>query len=211
MPDGDTHAERVRSFGFERSPTHTHQGIDLPAVEGTRVYAAEGGTVEHATNAYKAGFSGYGKVITIRARDGTYQLYAHLKRPLVAAGDVVEAGDTIAEVGRTGYTKEDPDKLVGGAHLHFEVSPRAYPQGSEAARIDPVVWLRAGRVHPLKRKRFDGSAAPVPDEGAGTAERPLARAPAGEVSAVLHLRAVCPRCSSSLSLDVTGEMHERKS
>jgi hypothetical protein len=138
--------EGVRSFGFQRSATHQHQGIDLPAPEGTPVYAVADGIVRYATSAWRQGFSGYGRVVVVEhAPLGVWTLYAHLSEALVAPGERVTAGEVLGLVGRTAYTHEDHEALFSesGSHLHFEVSPHAYPQDSEAPRINPVAWLQS--------------------------------------------------------------------
>jgi murein DD-endopeptidase MepM/ murein hydrolase activator NlpD len=57
--------------------------------------------------------SGYGNVIEIRHADGYSTLYAHNKKNLVSAGEVVGKGETIALLGSTGRSS--------GPHVHFEV------------------------------------------------------------------------------------------
>lgn len=151
----------ILSYLYQRTPTHWHRGIDLPAREGTPVHAAAPGTVTHAVREYTDGFGGYGRVVAIAAHDGTHQLYAHLQHVGVQAGQKVHAGDVIGTVGRTGFTAAEPHKLIGGAHLHFEVSPRRYPLVKEAERVDPVAWLLRGNVHPLKAYRFAPPGAPT--------------------------------------------------
>lgn len=139
----------IRSFGFQRAPTtahpggHVHNGIDLPAEAGTNVYAARGGLVRFATSQWQQGFTGYGNVVVIAHDDGTYALYAHLRRPLVIAGEPVSEGDLIGEVGTTQYAAPAHTShfAISAAHLHFEVSATPYPQESTAPRIDPVAWL----------------------------------------------------------------------
>lgn len=136
----------VRSFGFKRSETHHHQGVDLPAHEGTDVLAVADGIVRHATDAWQQGFSGYGRVVVLEHPTlGAWTLYAHLAEALVAPGEVVKAGERIGLVGRTAFTHEDHTAMFqqSGAHLHFEVSPRPYPQASEAPRLNPVAWLQS--------------------------------------------------------------------
>lgn len=138
----------ILSFEYQRTPTHRHQGIDLPAPEGTSLYATEAGTVTHAAAQLAPGFSGYGGHVVVH--DGQrWQLYGHLARVDVAPGEHVKRGQLIGTVGRTCYTREDPTKLCERPHLHFEVSPRAYPQDSEAKRIDPVAWLEERNAHPM--------------------------------------------------------------
>ncbi len=208
-PDSATKSERARSYLFDRGGGHLHRGIDLPAPDGTPVYAAAAGEVLYATNAWHDGFGGYGKVIVVRSGD-TFQLYAHLRRPLVNVGDVVDAGDLIGEVGRTKYTNEDHDAMfaVSGAHLHFEVSSKRYPLRKEAARMDPVFWLEAGNVHPLTRARL-GSTAPVP-EGNSSAEPPLScrdpnAPPPVEVAPRFLFSLECPHCLRSFTCAGSAE------
>jgi hypothetical protein len=192
---------RVRAFMFERSPTHHHRGIDLPAKEGSPVYAAARGSVVHAVNQYTQGFGGYGKVVVVKADDGTYQLYAHLSRVLVNVGDILEDGAELGKVGKTQYTQENPTGLLkSGPHLHYEVSESRYPKQPEAERMDPVRYLEDGRIHPLKRYRFGGGnipeVAPV-KEGNGSAEGPFVQ-PVGR-GLLFRLSGYCPHCSLPIS------------
>jgi murein DD-endopeptidase MepM/ murein hydrolase activator NlpD len=137
------------SFGFKRSPTHTHQGVDVVAPKGTPVHAVASGEVEHAvTRPGTPGFRGYGRVVVLRLDTprGTRVLYAHLDSVAVSKGQRVVEGDVLGTVGDACDTAEDPDHRCGGAHLHFEVSPRAYPQNSEATRLDPGFFLVTRRL-----------------------------------------------------------------
>jgi murein DD-endopeptidase MepM/ murein hydrolase activator NlpD len=133
-------------FGVRRSPTHVHQGLDLAAPIGTPVRAAEHGVVRHVVAPGTKGFSGYGATVVIEhvvSVGKVWTLYAHLRKDSarVAVGDTVQRGQIIAEVGDTGGTVADPDKRIGGPHLHFEVSIHAYPQPSEQTRLDPTFFL----------------------------------------------------------------------
>lgn len=130
-----------RSFGFQRSQTHTHQGIDLPQPEGTPVYAVLPGTVRFASAELSPGFSGYGGHVAIEHEPDLWTLYAHLQSVEVEPGQTVRPGDRLGEVGRTCYSRAEPAKLCSGPHLHFELSPRRYPQDSEAPRLDPSALL----------------------------------------------------------------------
>lgn len=135
-------------FGAQRSATHIHRGIDLPRPEGTAVYSAGDGIVEHASETWEQGFSGYGAHVVVRHPSNARSLYAHLSAVTVRPGESVLAGDRLGAVGRTEFTRDDHAKLLAsGPHLHFEVSPTRYPQASEATRLDPVEWL-AGAVDP---------------------------------------------------------------
>ena len=128
----------------ERTPTHRHQGIDLGISIGTPVFAAMGGKVTHAKDVWERGFTGYGRHVVIENQDGTFSLYAHLDAVDVAPGEVVHVGKKIGTVGNTLFTRDDKEGLFkkSGPHLHFETSRTPYPKGSEAARIDPIEWLR---------------------------------------------------------------------
>jgi Peptidase family M23 len=128
-------------WGNQRSPTHTHNGLDIPAPEGTPVVAARAGRVEQASAQWQQGFSGYGGHVVI-ASGPERDLYAHLAAVAVAPGQVVQAGERIGSVGRTAFTAADRTALLkSGPHLHFERSPRAYPQASELPRLDPLPIL----------------------------------------------------------------------
>ena len=139
---GELRARGNLSFDAQRSPTHRHRGIDLPRAEGTAVTAAAPGVVTHASAQWEQGFSGYGAHVVVKQDDGTHALYAHLSSVDVEPGERVQAGELLGAVGRTAYTAADHSALLSsGPHLHWEVSPRAYPQPSESARLDPLAWL----------------------------------------------------------------------
>lgn len=86
-----------------------HKGIDLAGTYGEPIHAAADGIVIRAE--YDNG--GYGNVVDIDHGNGYVTRYGHCSKLLVKAGDLVHAGDTIAQVGSTGRST--------GAHLHFEV------------------------------------------------------------------------------------------
>ena len=85
-----------------------HYGVDLACRSGTRIGAADGGTVTFA--GYKGSF-GYLVIINHGANMETY--YAHCSAIHVKRGDKVFKGQHIANVGSTGRSS--------GPHLHFEV------------------------------------------------------------------------------------------
>jgi hypothetical protein len=109
-----------------------HEGVDLLADEGERVFAVARGKVVLVT-----AFSG-GTLIAIRhdpPASGIVSRYLHLKNPVVAAGNPVVAGQQIAEVGPEGK----PD------HLHFEI--RQLPDITVSASGN------SNRSHPLDPTR----------------------------------------------------------
>ncbi len=105
-----------RSFGFARK----HLGNDLMGSLGTPVVAVEGGIVE------AMGWNRYGGWrIGIRSFDSKrYYYYAHLQKdtpfaPGLAVGDLVQAGDLIGFMGRTGYSDRENVNNIETVHLHF--------------------------------------------------------------------------------------------
>ena len=105
-----------RSFGFKRR----HLGHDMMGSLGTPIVAVEGGIVE------ALGWNRYGGWrIGIRSFDGKrYYYYAHLQKdrpfpPGLAEGDVVQAGDLIGFMGRTGYSDTENVNNIETVHLHF--------------------------------------------------------------------------------------------
>ena len=85
-----------------------HYGLDIAAVTGTPIYAAEAGTVT-----YSAEMGTYGLLVIIDHGNGFTTRYAHCSKLLVSVGDTVKESTKIALCGNTGNSR--------GAHLHFEV------------------------------------------------------------------------------------------
>jgi murein DD-endopeptidase MepM/ murein hydrolase activator NlpD len=115
-------------FGAPRSG-HTHQGQDVMAACGTKLAAAQGGTVKYAAYQSAAGY-----YIVIHGLDGTDNAYMHLAGPTpFAAGDTVFTGQQIGVVGDTGDAT--------ACHLHFEIwtAPGWYNGGHV---IDPLPSLQ---------------------------------------------------------------------
>ena len=108
----------MRSFGFKRK----HLGNDLMGRLGTPIVAVEGGVVE------AIGWNRYGGWrIGIRSFDSKrYYYFAHLQkdRPFVDGlqeGDIVQAGDLIGFMGRTGYSDKENVNNIETVHLHFGI------------------------------------------------------------------------------------------
>lgn len=130
------------SFGYPRSDTHTHQGVDIAAPAGTLLHAIAPGRVTHASAELEPGFSGYGGHVVIESAGGHW-LYGHLQSVAVQPGELVRQGQPIGQVGDTCFSWEDPAARCKGPHVHLELSPRPYPQDSEAPRLDPVPSIEA--------------------------------------------------------------------
>lgn len=100
-----------------------HEGVDIAADSGEPIKAAKAGRVV---------FSGprgtYGLTVIIDHGDGLRTLYAHSSKLLVAEGEWVDAGQTIALVGSTGRST--------GPHLHMEVLYHGTP-------CDPMLFMES--------------------------------------------------------------------
>ena len=104
-----------------------HWGIDLANSIGTPILAAADGVVVESGPA-----SGFGLWVRIRHTDGTTTIYGHINRSLVAEGQMVLAGQKIAEMGNRGNST--------GPHLHFEVWNAA------GQKINPILWLHQHNI-----------------------------------------------------------------
>ena len=106
-----------RGFGYVRHGSlhgRAHKGLDIGAPDGSPILAARGGLVAYSDN----GLTGYGNVVILLHEDGFTTLYAHCRATHVFAGQRVERGQMIAEVGQTGFAY--------APHLHFEWRQRGW-------------------------------------------------------------------------------------
>jgi len=124
-----------RGFGRVRGgelSSRPHWGVDIGAEEGTPIVAARGGLVVYSDN----GMTGYGNVVMLLHEDDSSTFYAHCAKTNVFAGQIVERGQNIAEVGSTGFAERP--------HLHWEYRIRGWAR-------DPVV--RSDRATPEQRRQ----------------------------------------------------------
>lgn len=105
-----------RSYGYKRN----HLGHDMMGQVGTPVVAVESGYVA------ELGWNQYGGWrIGINSFDKKrYYYYAHLRQDFPYAkwlkkGSVVQAGDVIGYMGRTGYSASENVNNIDTYHLHF--------------------------------------------------------------------------------------------
>ena len=105
-----------RSYGFKRQ----HLGHDMMGQVGTPVIAVESGYVE------AIGWNQYGGWrLGIRSFDKKrYYYYAHLRKnypyhKALKEGSIVQAGDVIGYLGRTGYSRTENTNNIDEPHLHF--------------------------------------------------------------------------------------------
>lgn len=118
-----------------RSTREPHHGVEFLNKFGTPVHAAAVGMVVFAGADKEALYSPwenfYGNVIVIEHANNLFTLYAHLSAIDVQAGQRVEVGEKIGEVGQSG--------VATGSHLHFEVR-RGNPEDYFATE-NPELWL----------------------------------------------------------------------
>lgn len=116
-------------FGMRLDPfidkVKHHDGIDIPAEVGTKIFAPADGVVEKIQNRYTR-HKGYGRYLIIDHGNGYKTKYAHLERSLVKLGQKVKRWQPVAEVGNTGRST--------GPHLHYEVLYHNRP-------VDPVKFI----------------------------------------------------------------------
>ncbi len=86
-----------------------HRAIDISAVRGTSILAADSGTVVAAQYSNV----GYGRMVVIDHGNGYQTLYAHMDAFYVEVGQAVTKAQVIGKCGSTGNST--------GPHLHFEV------------------------------------------------------------------------------------------
>lgn len=99
-----------------------HKGVDFAGKYGNDVVAVGGGVVSWSGDRY-----GYGNLVEIKHGNGYVTRYAHNRENLVAVGDQVQQGETIALMGSTGRST--------GPHVHFEV-------WHNGRAVDPAKYIR---------------------------------------------------------------------
>jgi murein DD-endopeptidase MepM/ murein hydrolase activator NlpD len=107
--------------GFGMRWGRLHAGLDIGILRDLKVTAAAGGIV--TATGYLPGYDGYGNVVAVDLGRGQENLYAHLSRVGVHAGQRVEAGQFLGLAGCTGSCT--------GTHLHFELRVDGTP-------VDPL-------------------------------------------------------------------------
>jgi murein DD-endopeptidase MepM/ murein hydrolase activator NlpD len=127
-----------------------HNGVDYAAPTGTPVRAVGDGVVDFA-----GWQNGYGNVVVLKHGSDRTTTYAHLSATRVAKGERVDQGDTIGNVGATGWAT--------GPHLHFEVKiggaladPLQIAQSSvdAAVTLSPAAKAQLGRTTESARSQL---------------------------------------------------------
>lgn len=113
-------------YGYRNHPifkvTKLHTGIDVAAQRGTKIKAADSGTVIFA-----GWWGGYGQATIIDHGNGMSTVYAHQQRIYVKKGERVQQKQVIGLVGSTGYST--------GPHLHFEIR-------KNGKTVNPLTYLK---------------------------------------------------------------------
>jgi len=112
--------EVISKFGPKKGGLY-NDGINIKALEGSKVKASEDGVVAYVGNELK----GYGNLIIIKHSGGWITAYAHLSKTLVKRGQKVAKGDQIAEVGSTGNVNS-PQLYFGLRKGRDSVNPANY-------------------------------------------------------------------------------------
>lgn len=122
------------SSGFSYSRLHPllgyrrpHPGIDISAPPGSPVVATAGGRVVTVGREL-----GYGRIVEIDHGSGYRTRYAHLAAVVARPGQVVERGEAIGEVGRSG--------LATGPNLHYEVLVDGRPVNPREYLLDRPIY-----------------------------------------------------------------------
>ena len=108
----------VKKFSRSRNDA---KGIDIEGKVGNAIVASADGKVVYSGN----GLISYGNLIIIKHNKTFLSAYAYNRKLLVQEGDLVKAGQKIAEMGRK-------DKL--SPRLHFEIRKNGKP-------VDPLKYL----------------------------------------------------------------------
>lgn len=111
----------ISQFGPKKGGLY-NDGINIKAVRGSAVRAAENGVVVYTGD----DLEGYGNLILVRHQNRMMSAYAHLDKTLIKRGAKVVRGQSIGTVGSTGQ--------VDSPQLHFEIRKGSKP-------LNPMKYL----------------------------------------------------------------------
>ena len=117
----------VDSWGAARSGGRSHQGTDVMAPHGARVFAFVNGVVSRESTSSNGGIQLY-----LQGDNGVEYFYAHLSGYAVSTGARVRAGQLIAYNGQTGNAR------YTAPHVHFEVHPGGGSPVNPYPHLKPV-------------------------------------------------------------------------
>lgn len=114
--------------------------INVIAVKpGVVIYPTDDSQTQFEDNGTTTDGDGYGNYVKIQHSDGSYTLYAHLAKDsiTVKADDVVEQGQVIGKMGRSGDASE--------TKLHFEIR---IGSDSPDSSVDPTQYIKMDDPRP---------------------------------------------------------------
>ena len=114
----------IDSWGAARSGGRRHEGTDVMAPHGARVFAFVNGVVSRESSSTNGGIQLY-----LQGDNGVEYFYAHLSGYAVSTGTRVRAGQLVAYNGQTGNAR------YTAPHTHFEVHLAGGP-------VNPYPYLR---------------------------------------------------------------------
>ena len=114
----------IDSWGAARSGGRRHQGTDVMAPHGARVFAFVNGVVSRESSSTNGGIQLY-----LQGDNGVEYFYAHLSGYAVGTGTRVRAGQLVAYNGQTGNAR------YTAPHVHFEVHLSGGP-------VNPYPYLK---------------------------------------------------------------------
>ena len=117
----------IDSWGAPRSGGRSHQGTDIMAPYGAKVFAYTDGVVSRHSTSVAGGISLY-----LLGNNGVEYFYAHLSGYAVPAGTRVRAGQLVAYNGQSGNAQ------YTAPHTHFEV----HPGGPGSTPVNPYPYVR---------------------------------------------------------------------
>lgn len=131
MPDNrvwclDAQYNEITETIYGQGGYYGHKGMDIRTPDGAAIYSMADGEVVYADY-----YNGYGNCVIVKHDGGYISLYAHCSALHASEGDMVSAGQKIAETGSTGFST--------GYHLHLEVL-----RGTE--NIDPSEFFPDGQT-----------------------------------------------------------------
>ena len=164
----------ARSYGYKRE----HLGHDMMGQTGTPIIAVESGYVS------AMGWNQYGGWrLGISSFDGRrYYYYAHLRQNFpycksLEVGSVVQAGDVVGYMGRTGYSAKENVNNIDTTHLHFGLQLIFDENQSEVVRDDATKeWSRMLQMKDPEALEYLKTAKEQPAAGTDS-EKPRAELP----------------------------------
>lgn len=118
------------TWGASRGQGRQHEGIDIFAPRGTKIYSVTHGIITDLRDTALGG-----KVIWIRGPSNSWHYYAHLDgyAAHLKIGNAVQQGQVIGYVGNSGNARHTRP------HLHYGL----YLQGKGRGAVNPYPYLRS--------------------------------------------------------------------